>query len=134
MVSTQPVTFAVLFAGAILELPSGIEPPFSNPTYGRVAKRYPSKSQAGQYLGTRQDYQGWEFTIRQRHLSESWMNQNWLPMLRAIETWPFFYCWDNDGHQGDTVFAWLRDKQSPPRWINPIHQEFTLSCGGLHEV
>lgn len=134
VVIASPLRFSVLYCGKILELPSGIEPSFTVPSYGRVSKRYPAKSQTGHYLGTRQDFKGWQCTITQRHIAASWMRENYLPMMRQIETWPFFFAWDFEIHREDIVFAWLKDRQRPPRYINPIHQEFTLSCDAIHEV
>ena len=126
------VVIGSFFAGARMELPQGLMAPYTPPPLAREVDVYPNVAQKGAtFMGTHIQRRGWPFTIEQQHLTPAWVDENWWPLVRHMERWPFFYMWD-DQQLDHTVYGWIDGKMNYPRYTSPIHMAFKLKCRGLH--
>ena len=126
------INIGSMFLGRALDLPMGIQAPYSPPPLNRDTVLYPSTPNKGSnYLGGHVQRTQWRFDIQQNNLEPAWVNANWLPLARHIEQRPFFYLWDTNRPQ-DAVYGWVSSKVAPPAYTSALRMAFNLSCSGLH--
>lgn len=129
--ATAPA-IGVFALGKVLPLPMGITAPLITPIHGRDTTIYPNVAERGELLGTSVIRYGWEFQISQDNVAPQWVDDNWLPFVRSIEQYPFFYAWDYEGRPTETVYAWINQSPGKPSYKNPVLMQFSLDCRGLY--
>ena len=124
----------VLSFGEAMELPEGIQAPFTPPPFAYDDKIFNSSSSTGQFLGRSVERYGQKIKIVQKNLDPEWLRENWRDLIMMLGTQPFFYSWNQELAPKDAAYAWLDDKLPKAQYTNPIHAEFSVDCRALHEV
>lgn len=109
---------AVLYAGAITQLPHNVYGGVSPVNLSRNVETVEGRSQNGQYIGsvtTRTTYSG---SVDLRNLSPSWYRTVFDPFVVAASGTggakvPFFYAWRHEDYPQEVAYCWLQDAPTP---------------------
>ncbi|MBA1446178.1 MAG: hypothetical protein FE835_15000 [Gammaproteobacteria bacterium] len=94
MTSRTPSFLGVLAFGAALKLPAGMHTGFQPPHLNRNTKYLNNVSEGGQFLGRSLLRSGNDGRVDLSFLPASWVQMAWPTLALALETKPFFFCWD----------------------------------------
>lgn len=119
----------MLSLGQSLTLQRGMQAPFVTPIYGRDKEILNSITKGGQFVGRTVQSSGQKFDIKQKAVTEAWIESNWEGLINHIEVKPFFFLWDQENHPTEAVYAWM-NKIKYPNYTQPYY-DFQIMCKGL---
>ena len=83
-------TIGVVKFGAALQMERPLYGEYTPPNFARATEVRSSYSESGEFLGRTKQRTYLEFNINWSLLSRSWVDTNWYPALKAMESEPFF--------------------------------------------
>lgn len=81
---------AVVWWGKALQMERPLYGEYTPPNFARATEVRSSYSESGEFLGRTKQRTYLEFNINWSLLSRSWVDTNWYPALKAMESEPFF--------------------------------------------
>ena len=118
----------------VKQLPEGIRPEFVPPPIAFDTKIFNSESVTGQFLGRSIERFGYKINIKQTLFNSDWMLENWPEVAQAIQTQPFFWCWNFEQYPDHTVYAWLDGDLPRAVYKDPRYMSFSFDCRALHLI
>lgn len=135
-VKIVPVSIApqagVLFVGALLVPPVGIEPGYTPIRDGQQISMSVGRSESGEYLGSIVTNAGLQATTNLRRIPRSWFEPNMRPFVDAANRGDtFFFAWSPVIRPNDVGYCWFSESVNPQISTAQSHYDVGLNMGGI---
>jgi len=117
---------ALLFIGDKLEFPAWLQDGF-DPDEQEVAVEK-ARSEEGYLLGVVEKYHKRKISLNFDYLSESFMQNSFLPFWGTHPPLPFLFAWDYQNHAGDVCLVEMETKCSTP--YHPVTRSLKIDLEG----
>jgi len=109
---------AVVYVGALLRLPRGLQPGLVPPTWAANDEVVAAQSEAGDYLGAITLQRSLSFSVSVQYLNYDWWRANMPSFIEhARSRKPFFFAWLPATYPDEVGYAWTQSDIRPDAQI-----------------
>ncbi len=117
--------------GLVTMVESGLPVGSTTPKKARMVKTQDNISNEGNFLGRSVTYVGWEMEATYEYLSESFMQDHWLPMIQYAERKPLYWAWNYEDSPTEVEYCWTSKTIPNAVTQTPIHWRVRLPLKGV---
>jgi len=118
--------------GEVTMVESGLPIGSTTPKKARKVTFETNVSNTSNFLGRSVQYVGWQMEARYELLSNSFIDEHWLPFIKHAEVAPFYWAWNYEDSPNEVEYCWVDKNEIPsPRTQTPIHWQVSLPLTGV---